>query len=168
MILREIGAFLAFIVVLGIISHVLGEAIPRDAVRFDKFPYVPNKWENGGYFYKKLRIEAWKRALPDKSRYMRTMVKKNLGEDRSSKHTKRLIEETCVAELVHCLLLLAGPLFRLISDSVFGLIASILYSLSNVPFIMIQRYNRPRLVAFYRKTLVREALVYENSNPIQQ
>ena len=105
MILREIGAFLAFIVVLGIISHVLGEAIPRDAVRFDKFPYAPNKWENGGYFYKKLRIEAWKRALPDKSRYMRTMVKKNLGEDRSSKHTKRLIEETCVAELVHWLLL---------------------------------------------------------------
>ncbi|MPM50189.1 hypothetical protein SDC9_96925 [bioreactor metagenome] len=168
MILKEVGTFLAFIVTLGIISHVLGEAMPRDAIRFEKFPYAPNKWENRGYFYKKLRIEAWKRALPDKSRYMRTMVKKNLGEDRSSKHTKRLIEETCVAELVHWLLLLAGPLFRLISDSVFGLIASILYSLSNVPFIMIQRYNRPRLVAFYRKTLVREALVYENTNPIQQ
>jgi len=25
-------------------------------------PYAPNKWENGGYFYKKLRIDAWKRA----------------------------------------------------------------------------------------------------------
>ena len=168
MILREIGNFLAFIVVLGILSHVLGEAIPRDAIRFDKFPYVPNKWENGGNFYKKLRIDVWKRALPDKSRYMRTMVKKTLGEDRSSKHIKRLIEETCVAEMVHWLLLLVGPLFRLISNSVFGVIASILYSLSNVPFIMIQRYNRPRLVAFYRKTLVREALVYENTNPIQQ
>ena len=67
MILREMGAFLAFIVVLGITSHVLGEANPRDVVRFDKFPYAPNKWENGGYFYKKLRIEAWKRALSDKS-----------------------------------------------------------------------------------------------------
>ena len=168
MILREIGAFLAFIVVLGIISHVLGEAIPRDAVRFDKFPYAPNKWENGGYFYKKLRIEAWKRALPDKSRYMRTMVKKNLGEDRSSKHIKLLIEETCVAELVHWLLLFASPLFRLFPESVFGIVASILYGLSNVPFIMIQRYNRPRLIDFYLKILVREALTHENPHPVQQ
>lgn len=168
MILREIGTFLAFIVTLGIVSHVLGEAMPRDAIRFDKFPYAPNKWENGGYSYKKLRIDVWKRVLPDKSRYMRKMVKKNLGEDRSSKHIKRLIEETCVAELVHWLLLLAGPLFRFFSNSVFGVIASILYSLSNVPFIMIQRYNRPRLIDFYLKILVREALVYENSHPIQQ
>ena len=168
MILKELGACFVFVAVLGIVSHVLGESIDRDSIQFEKFPFAPYRWESEGRFYKKLRIEAWKRALPDKSRYMRTMVKKNLGEDRSSKHTKRLIEETCVAELVHWLLLLAGPLFRLISDSVFGLIASILYSLSNVPFIMIQRYNRPRLIAFYRKTLVREALVYENTNPIQQ
>ena len=167
MILREIGAFLAFIVVLGIISHVLGEAIPRDAVRFDKFPYAPNKWENGGYFYKKLRIEAWKRALPDKSRYMRTMVRKSIEDNRSSEHLKCLIEETCVAELVHWLLLLVGQLLRLFSESAVGVVASILYSLSNVPFIMIQRYNRPRLVALYQKTLVREALTYENANLIQ-
>ena len=168
MIFREIGIYLTFALILGILSHVLGESIPRDAIRFDKFPYASYLWEDGGDIYRKLRVETWKKILPDKSRYVRTMVKKNLGEDRSSKHTKRLIEETCVAELVHWLLLLAGPLFRLISDSVFGLIASILYSLSNVPFIMIQRYNRPRLIAFYRKTLVREALVYENTNPIQQ
>ena len=168
MIFREIGIYLTFALILGILSHVIDESIPRDAIRFDKFPYASYLWEDGGDIYRKLRVETWKKILPDKSRYVRTMVKKNLGEDRSSKHTKRLIEETCVAELVHWLLLLAGPLFRLISDSVFGLIASILYSLSNVPFIMIQRYNRPRLIAFYRKTLVREALVYENTNPIQQ
>ena len=106
--------------------------------------------------------------MPDKSRYMRTMVKKTLGEDRSSKHIKRLIEETCVAEMVHWLLLLVGPLFMLISNSVFGVIASILYSLSNVPFIMIQRYNRPRLIDFYLKILVREALTHENPHPVQQ
>ena len=94
--------------------------------------------------------------------------KKTLGEDRSSKHIKRLIEETCVAEMVHWLLLLVGPLFRLISNSVFGVIASILYSLSNVPFIMIQRYNRPRLIDFYLKILVREALTHENPHPVQQ
>ena len=168
MIFREIGIYLTFALILGILSHVLGESIPRDAIRFDKFPYASYLWEDGGDIYRKLRVETWKKILPDKSRYVRTMVKKNLGEDRSSKHIKLLIEETCVAELVHWLLLFASPLFRLFPESVFGIVASILYGLSNVPFIMIQRYNRPRLVVFYRKTLVREALVYENSYPIQQ
>ena len=95
------------------------------------------------------------------------MVRKSIEDNRSSEHLKCLIEETCVAELVHWLLLLVGQLLRLFSESAVGVVASILYSLSNVPFIMIQRYNRPRLVALYQKTLVREALTYENANLIQ-
>ena len=157
MILKELGVYFVYIAVLGIVSHVIGESIDRDSIQFEKFPFAPYRWENEGRFYKKLRIEAWKKALPDKSRFVRTMVRKSLEDNRSSEHLKCLIKETCVAELVHWLLLFAGPLFRLFSDSAFGLAVSILYSLSNVPFIMIQRYNRPRLVALHRKTLVREA-----------
>ena len=48
------------------------------------------------------------------------------------------------------------------------ILREILYSLSNVPFIMIQRYNRPRLIDFYLKILVREALTHENPHPVQQ
>ena len=169
MILKEIGEYLAFIAVFGIISHVFGESVRRESVHFDRFPYAPYRWENGGQFYKKLRIEAWKNALPDKSRYVRSMVQKSFRDnDMSREHVASLINETCVAELVHGLLVLAGPLFGLLVDSGFGLVASILYSLSHVPFIMIQRYNRPRLVALYHKIVKREALICENSNTIQQ
>ena len=167
MILKELGACFVFVAVLGIVSHVLGESIDRDSIQFEKFPFAPYRWESEGRFYKKLRIESWKKALPDKSRFVRTMVRKSIEDNRSSEHLKCLIEETCVAELVHWLLLLVGQLLRLFSESAVGVVASILYSLSNVPFIMIQRYNRPRLVALYQKTLVREALTYENANLIQ-
>ena len=169
MILREIGAYLACIAVLGLLAHVLGESIRREWIHFDRFPYAPYQWENGGQFYKKLRIEAWKNALPDKSRYVRSMVRKSLQDnDMSREHIASLIDETCVAELIHVVLIFACPLFWLIFRTTFGLIGGILYGLSHVPFILIQRYNRARLVALYRKIMKREALIRENTHPIQQ
>ena len=169
MILKEIGRFFVFIAIFGLASHVFGESIRRDSMHYDRFPFAPYKWEDGGQFYKKLRIESWKTVLPDKSRYVRSMVKKSIeGNDMTSAHIASLISETCVAELVHVLLFFAGPLLWLWLGSKFGLVASILYSLSHVPFIMIQRYNRPRLVALHRKILMREALVCENTHLVQQ
>lgn len=86
----------------------------------------------------------------------------------SREHIASLIDETCVAELIHVVLIFACPLFWLIFRTTFGLIVGILYGLSHVPFILIQRYNRPRLVALYRKIMKREALIRENTHPIQQ
>ena len=167
-ILNEASVCLAYFMILGVLSHVLGEAVRRETIRFDRFPYAPYRWENGGQFYRKLRIETWKGMLPDKSRFVRTMVRKNLGDDRSGGLIKRLIEETCVAEQVHWLLLFAGPLLQLFSNSAFVRVAGFLYSASNIPFILIQRYNRPRLVALYQKIRMREALWNESADLIQQ
>ena len=34
-----------------------------------------------------------------------------------------------------------------------GTVAAVLYALSNLPFILIQRYNRPRLARLYRRLM---------------
>ena len=58
-----------------------------------------------------------------------------------------LIQETCIAEVVHIILFILGfGCVLLWGDGPGGWIIALVYNLlGNVPFILIQRYNRPRL-----------------------
>ena len=97
--------------------------------------------------YEKLGIKRWKDIAPDMSRIMPDMVKKKLTSENKERGMDTLIAETCVAECVHwgLVILSFGILFwwRGVWAAVFLLVYNIL---GNLPFIIIQRYNRPRLV----------------------
>ena len=57
-----------------------------------------------------------------------------------------MIQETCVAELIHMLLSVTGLACLAIWPGLGGIAVTIVYILlGNLPFIIIQRYNRPRL-----------------------
>ncbi len=150
-VLRELVAFILLAGIIGILAHVLGEALPRAAFDHVKFPYAPYAWELNGRFYNRLHIERWKNKLPDKSRHVRSTVEKRICGDCTPAHFLSLIRETCVAEFVHWLLLLISPLLLLALHTPAGVCCTMLYGLSNIPFIMIQRYNRPRLVRMYTR-----------------
>lgn len=130
---------------LGILAFFVGEALPRRWFNPDAFPYRSAAWERGGACYEKLGIRKWKDAFPDMSRFVAKTVRKKAGFSRDPEHVERLILETCSAEAVHWALMAAGLLFPiLIGPS--GWICFFLYNLlGNVPPILIQRYNRPRL-----------------------
>ena len=65
---------------------------------------------------------------------------------RSADRARLLVQETCVAEAVHLgLMALALPVL-LIWPGWGGVLLAAAYALGNVPFILIQRYNRPRLL----------------------
>ena len=58
-----------------------------------------------------------------------------------------MIQETCIAQLVRVVLFVLGLGCVLIWDGPGGWITAVVYTLlGNVPFILIQRYNRPRLL----------------------
>ena len=57
-----------------------------------------------------------------------------------------MIQETCVAELTHVLLSVCGLYALRLWPGAGGVLITAVYILfGNVPFIIIQRYNRPRL-----------------------
>lgn len=144
--LRQVGLFVLTAGVIGILAHLIGEALPRERFHWDRFPFALYGWEREGRFYAKLKIERWKNKVPDKSKFVPTTVRKSVGLDRSCAHMWRLVQETCVAELVHWALLVVSPAVLLLMDPPYSIAAAVLYGLSNLPFIAIQRYNRPRLV----------------------
>lgn len=138
---------LIYIAVLGILSHFVGQALPRKWFDAEKPPYKAAGWEKGGRIYEKLGIKRWKDIMPDMSRIMPDMVKKKLTNENKERGMDTLIAETCVAECVHwgLVILSFGILFwwRGLRAALFLLVYNIF---GNLPFIIIQRYNRPRLV----------------------
>lgn len=147
-----------YIAVLGILSHFVGQALPRARFSAERFPYRTADWENGGRVYEKLGIKHWKDALPDMSRIMPDMVKKKLTGQNREQGMDVLIAETCVAECVHYWLIVLSLGIFLFWRGVWALVFWLVYNiLGNVPFILIQRYNRPRLVLLEQRRKRRAA-----------
>ena len=96
--------------------------------------------------YEKLGIKRWKDYLPDMSKIMPDMVKKKMSAAKEQ-GTAVLIAETCVAECVHWALIVLSLGIFLFWRGGWAVLFWLVYNiLGNVPFIIIQRYNRPRLV----------------------
>ena len=145
-----------YVIILGIAAHFIGEALPRKWFRWDSFPYRAWKWEKEGRIYDRLHIRAWKDKMPDKSRFVKSMVPKRVGACPSSASVYRLVRETCVAEIVHlALCVLAFPIYFFWNNAV-GVILALVFVICNIPFMMIQRYNRPVLVSLAQRLEKRE------------
>lgn len=146
-----------YVAALGIASHFIGEAIPRRWFCPDRFPFRAWKWEKGGKIYNKLKIKAWKDRLPDMSKIMKDMVPKRVGATPTSESVRILVGETCRAEAVHAALCLCAPVICLFwSNAAVGILLTCVVILCNLPFIMIQRYNRPALVTLAKRLEERE------------
>lgn len=137
-----------YLAALGVLAHPVGQALPRSCFDPQRFPYRCRPWEKNGRIYERLGVRRWKNKVPDMSHLLPDMVKKRLGQA----NTLRLIQETCAAECVHWRLLLLSvgilPLWR----SPWCWVLWLLYNLlGNLPYIIIQRYNRPRLLRLAEK-----------------
>ena len=146
-----------YIPIAGLLSQFIGVKLPRSWFHPEKFPYAAWKWEKQGKIYNKTYVYKWKDALPDMSKISRRMVRKIITPMQySSAHVERLAAETCVAEMVHLILMLMSPIIYWINPTGLGAAIAIVYALSHVPFIIIQRYNRPTLVTLAKRLKERE------------
>ena len=96
--------------------------------------------------YKVLRVKKWKKFAPtyDDGKF-----------DLSYNTTKNIIGETCRAENVHWLCIVAS-LASIAFSITFGALAvfivtGVLGALIDLMFVIIQRYNRPRLMRYAAK-----------------
>ena len=145
-----------YVLFCGVMAHVIGEAVPRKWFHADRFPYASYQWERGGAIYERLGIRRWKDRLPDMSRVCKTMFPKWLDGVPKAERVGRLIAETCVAEATHAVLCMVAPAIWLFWRNDVGVLLTALVILCNLSFILIQRYNRPHLIALYERLTARE------------
>lgn len=137
-----------YLLCLSIVAFILGRLYPRKWLRPYAFPFKSFKFEKNGMIYNKIQIMKWKTKIPDMSMIItkilpRFMPKKRLADENN---IPVLIGETCVAEATHVIVAILGFGCVFIWNSIGGWILSVLFLLINVPFIIVQRFNRPRLV----------------------
>ena len=111
------------------------------------------RWEQNGRFYERVfRIKSWKHLLPDGGALFKHhgYKKRNLT-DYSEENLRRFLVESARGELMHW--------FAISPFWVFGLFAPgyvvwimLAYALAvNLPCILAQRYNRPRVYALLKR-----------------
>lgn len=117
-----------------------------------KHRYLPRQWEKGGRWYRdKLKIHLWKDKVPQ-----------HIGKDGFSKahltdvsieYLDEFIMETCRGEWMHFTNCLCVVVMFLINSLWVGLLFTLLILLGNLPFAVIQRYNRFRLQILKKRRL---------------
>lgn len=158
-----------YLAIVGFGGFLVGLILPRKLFNSEIFPFKSFKFESNGRIYEKLKIRKWKDKLPDMSTFVKFMVPKTFDIASDATCLKRLIDESCVAELIHFVLIICGLYCKIIWNSSGGTILCIMWIMGNLPYIIIQRYVRPKMLKTYKKMIKYECYgkrcqKYENTN----
>ena len=133
------------------VFHMFGvwfaNRLPVNLFHYSCWPYRTGRWELGGTFYQLLfRVRRWKKHLPDGAAMFKGgFPKKHLQPGQDKGYYVEFMKETCRAEFTHWVVMLTAPLFFLWNEW-FIAVFMIPYAVAtNVPCIIAQRYNRPRI-----------------------
>ena len=144
---------IVYIAAIGIFGFVLGRLMPKRWFDPTRFPYRAAAFERDGQVYEALGIRRWQNRVPDMSRiFPHLMPPKRMTAHLDAQTLLVMIRETCAAEATHALLILAGLGLLAIWPGAGGIVLYLIYAIfGNLVFLIIQRYNRPRLVRLYER-----------------
>lgn len=127
--------------------------LPRSFFNVNKRLYSIKNWEkNGNLYIKNFKIKKWKDYLPQfvaKGGFS----KKHLPSMKKLDHhyIKVFISETCRAEWNHLMCSMYFVISFCINSLENAVIFSVIPIIFNFPFLIIQRYNRIRLIKLQKK-----------------
>jgi glycosyl-4,4'-diaponeurosporenoate acyltransferase len=141
-------------VIISLIWTLIPQKLPLSTYNYRRWLYRERPWERGGEIYQKFfRVRRWKAKLPDIGDFFKWRFSKKHLKKPSQSYIETFLTESCKAEFAHWMIILSSPVFLLLggpkSFAQFFLISVAL----NLPYIIIQRYNRPRLI----KLLVKDS-----------
>lgn len=161
----EISALYAiFATILSTIAVIMVDAIVAIVCRM-----LPHKWLspfNTIYktsklerkFLEKLKIRKWKDKIPEMGKYLCNFDKTSVKEN-SSVYIYKFLKETTMAEVMHIVSAFAGFILILIPvPHVWTIVLPVVLVnfILQIPPVLIQRYNRPKLMAHYKRILKKE------------
>lgn len=108
--------------------------------------YRTRKWENNGELWQRLfKVKQWKHKIPDGTHIISKGYEKQHLQGVSLSELEIFLYESRRAELTHWLSIPPACLFFIWNPLWAGWIMIAYALLFNLPIIIVQRYNRPRL-----------------------
>ncbi len=152
-----------YFAITGIVGFFVGRIIPRNWLRPGKGLFRCFSFEKEGRIYEKLNIRSWQNKVPDMSKILPSLIPAKKLEQDYALRLSDMICETCIAEFIHLLLCFSGLYCLKLWPGTAGIIVTIIYILFlNLPFILIQRYNRPRLMRLQQRCTAQAEKKKEN------
>lgn len=152
-----IAVFAVLWFLLHLAASLVCHRIDEKYLDFNNLLFKPRPWEKEGKLYNRFfAVRKWKKFLPEIDLFRGnalkiTLYKKKPGLD-GNEVLEIYLKESCRAELSHWLAITPFWIFGFFAPSpVIPLM--LLYALAaNLPCIIIQRYNRPRIARLLLKT----------------
>lgn len=120
--------------------------LPDPYFQKNTFLYRTRKWEKEGQFWQRhFNIKKWAKLIPDGTRLLGAGFYKKKLQQKKANYLETFILETKRAEFTHWLSILPSFLFFLWNPVWAGWIMVVYALVFNIPIIVVQRYNRPRL-----------------------
>lgn len=142
------GLFVLFIE--SVISTLVFLGIPEKYLDYRRWPFREKKWEDGGNVYQRLfKVKVWKHQLPELSDFFSKSFSKKKIEPRNQAYLEKYVAESCRAEMAHWSIILLAFISVVANDCVVSMLMVAIAL--NMPFIVIQRYNRPRIMRLLRQ-----------------
>ena len=128
----------------GVVFLVVRRLVPNSWFKADHFRWRCYSYEQA--IWKALRVKQWQAKVPDMSRIFTNIMPAKKLKRQTLSDLPRMIQETCVAEWTHGILSIAGLAMLWFWPGIGGICMTAVYILlGNLPFIVVQRFNRPRL-----------------------
>ncbi|MFC7489863.1 MULTISPECIES: hypothetical protein [unclassified Knoellia] len=139
----DVVAWGAFHATTGYLAHRLG---PQRLAR-DGWVLRARDFEDAGWYRRRLRIHLWKDRLPEAGDLFAGGVSKRELGTLDDAGLEAFVRETRRAELGHWWAMACSPFFILWNPPLASVLLVAYGVLVNLPFILIQRYNRLRIDA---------------------
>lgn len=127
-------------------AGIVAQNLPPGLFRCDRLLYRTRRWERGGEIWQRLfRVRSWKHLLPDGAKVFRNGFAKRHLKATDSAFLETFILESRRAEFTHWIVLPFTILFFLFNPPAGRWIVTMYALAANLPCIIAQRFNRPRI-----------------------
>lgn len=138
-----------------VLSATICYKLPDYFFNYNSFLFRPKTLEKNGEIYKSLfKIHKWKKFLPDGAAIIKFGYKKRNMTDFSKQNLNQFLTESCRAELGHLLSITPFWVFGFFLPPISIPIMFVYALIINIPCILAQRYNRPRILKLLQKKKV--------------
>lgn len=143
---------LLFLLFVDIIVAVIVRILPKKWVNpFNKI-YTVHKWESK--LYVKLGVRKWKDLIPESGKTLTGFDKRQVENVKDNTYLFKFMEETVYAEVMHLISAILSFFVVFINLKLWlivGLPLAIVNFILQILPVMVQRYNRPKLMIAYKR-----------------
>ena len=157
-IIRSVANTLLILLGINVVCAIVCQFFEKKINPFSKLHQV-GKWEEK--VLKAFNVRAWKDKIPELGKTFNGFDKSQVGDMNDNQHVRRFITQTIVAEYVHISSTILGcfAIFACLPTwHIVGLPLLLANIIINIMPVMVQRYNRPKLMALYKRNERREQL----------